>query len=291
MSATRRRTRPIRLVLALLVLATIAVAGGCDLGPKPYPESTGAPPARILEKGTVTVATAADLPPLSFKDKASGEIVGAEPELMAALAAEWGVEVEVVAAPRDRLLDLVGTGKADLAVGGIVDTVKAEPRQATFIDYFKPAVRIYTTAARGHAYPTAASLCDRSVAVVAAADKQLAELSATSCASIGRPAIRRVRVGSAAAGRQQLDQGRVDLVAQSAESYADLIKTQPGVYSGVLDPLPVGLFGVAVRDSDLDLVHAVLVGLGQVRESGTYDTILQRWHLGYGRTRLLVNGR
>ena len=274
------------------MLATMAVAGACDPGPRPYPESTGAPPSRVLERGTVTVATAADLPPLSFKDKTSGEIVGAEPELMAALAAEWGVKVELVAAPRDRLLELVGTGKADLAIGGLVDTVKAEPRQVTFIDYFKPAVRIYTTAARGQAYPTAVSLCGRSVAVAATVDeKQLAALSATSCAVTGRPAIRRVRVSSAAAGRQELDRGRVDLAAQSAESYADLIRTQPGLYSGVLDPLPTGLFGVAVRDSDLELIHAVLMGLEQVRESGTYDTILQRWHLGYGRTYLLVNGR
>ena len=264
--------------------------GGCDLGPPKLPDNLSTPPPVVLEKGTFTIATAADRPPMMFKDKASGEIVGADRELMIALAAEWKVELHVIEAPREQLLDLVASGKVDLAMGGVVDTVD-DQRKVTFVDYFKTGVRFYTTAGRLQDFGPEASLCDRSVAVASDIDdEQVSVFSEENCAQVDRPVIRRIRANSAKAARQLLDRGRVDLVAQNAESYAYLTMTHPGQYSGVLDPLPTGRYAVAVKTSDTELARAVVAGFVSLRAGDAYNDILRRWYLSYGRARPEING-
>lgn len=116
------------------------VLSGCYLVPPKLPDDLSTLPPAVPRKRTITIVTAADRPPMMFKDKTSGEIVGADRELMTALAAEWKTELRVIEAPRDQLLDLVASGKVDLAMGGVLDTVE-DQRKVTFVDYFKPGVR------------------------------------------------------------------------------------------------------------------------------------------------------
>lgn len=290
MPVRSRWNRPLGFLLAALTAIMTIVLSGCYLVPPKLPDDLSTPPPAVPRKRTITIATAADRPPMMFKDKTSGEIVGADRELMTALAAEWKTELRVIEAPRDQLLDLVASGKVDLAMGGVLDTVE-DQRKVTFVDYFKPGVRIYTTAGRLQDFGSKTSLCGRTVAVASDLDdQQVGVFSEENCAHLGRPVIRRVRANSAKSARQLLDRGRVDLVAHNAESYAYLTMTYPGQYSGVLDPLPTGRYAVAVKISDTELARAVVAGFVSLRAGDAYDDILRRWYLSYGRARPEING-
>ena len=83
------------------------------------------------------LVTTGQTPPYSYRDEATGEIVGAEIEIASAAAAKLGRPLEVRIAKFPELLPMVGSGEADLAASGITIT---EGRRQT-ADFSEP----YTT--------------------------------------------------------------------------------------------------------------------------------------------------
>ena len=83
------------------------------------------------------LVTTGQTPPYSYRDEATGEIVGAEIEIASAAAAKLGRPLEVRIAKFPELLPMVGSGEADLAATGITIT---EGRRQT-ADFSEP----YTT--------------------------------------------------------------------------------------------------------------------------------------------------
>ncbi len=83
------------------------------------------------------LVTTGQTPPYSYRDEATGEIVGAEIEIASAAAAKLGRPLEVRIAKFPELLPMVGSGEADLAASGI--TITERRRQTA--DFSEP----YTT--------------------------------------------------------------------------------------------------------------------------------------------------
>ncbi len=124
---------PLTGVLALGLLACAAPFGG-----DAPPTAATPPPTRlqqILERGELRVATSADLPPLTMRDK-SGEITGFEIELVRALADAMGLRVSFVVRPFADLLATLADGEADLVIAGMTMTPERNARVAFAGPYF-----------------------------------------------------------------------------------------------------------------------------------------------------------
>ncbi|MBR4674021.1 MAG: amino acid ABC transporter substrate-binding protein [Victivallales bacterium] len=78
--------------------------------------------------------TTAEMPPYSYMDKKTGEIVGEEINIARMAAAKLGRTLEIRTAKFPELLPMVSEGKADLAASGIIIT---EGRQQT-VDFSIP---------------------------------------------------------------------------------------------------------------------------------------------------------
>lgn len=104
-------------------MVALAVAG---CGGRPAPAAD--PDAPLV------LVTTAQTPPYSYRDEATGEIVGTEIEIARAAAEKTGHTLEIRIAKFPELLPMVGSGAADLAASGITIT---EGRRQT-VDFSEP---------------------------------------------------------------------------------------------------------------------------------------------------------
>lgn len=74
------------------------------------------------EEAPLVLLTTTDTPPYSYRDEATGEIVGVEIDIAREAAAKLGRELEVRQAKFPELLPMVSEGKADMAASTITIT-------------------------------------------------------------------------------------------------------------------------------------------------------------------------
>lgn len=100
------------LLLTVVALALIVLAGRAIFGPRDRVW------ARIQETGVWRVALDPSFPPFENVD-ADGRIAGLDPDLARAIAAQWGVRVEIVSLGFDELLDAVVADRVDSAISAL----------------------------------------------------------------------------------------------------------------------------------------------------------------------------
>ena len=91
-------------------------------------------PAAADPSAPLVLVTTGQTPPYSYRDEATGEIVGEEIEIARAAAEKTGHTLEIRIAKFPELLPMVGSGAADLAASGITIT---EGRRQT-VDFSEP---------------------------------------------------------------------------------------------------------------------------------------------------------
>ena len=120
--------KPIQRPLFAAFAAAIAfAAAGCGGGNRPPAPDPSAP---------LVLVTTGQTPPYSYRDEATGEIVGEEIAIALAAAGRLGRALEVRIARFPELLPMVAAGEADLAASGITIT---EGRRQT-VDFSEPFV-------------------------------------------------------------------------------------------------------------------------------------------------------
>ena len=77
---------------------------------------------------TLKMGTNATFPPYEFYDDATGEVVGIDAEVAAAICAKLGCELEIVDMDFDAIIPAVATGKIDFGMAGM--TVTEERKQS-----------------------------------------------------------------------------------------------------------------------------------------------------------------
>ncbi|WP_417218158.1 ABC transporter substrate-binding protein [Arthrobacter sp.] len=277
------------IALPLALAASIALSA-CVGGTTSASESSEGLPADIAASGKLKVGLSANLPPMEFKDE-SGKYVGADVDLQQELGKALGVDIEIVESPFDQLINSAQTGRVDLVMSGMSDTAERQ-KTADFVDYFKSEGRLFTTGKRAKDFTAADDICGKKIAVSGKTDyyAQVEALGKTECTDKGKPAIELLSTDSGTAARLQIDQGRADLAAQSAENLAYFEQTDPGKYKNVLDPLPSKPLGILVKKGNDQLSNAVLKALQIMHEDGTYDDVLKKWDIDYGAMEPTING-
>jgi len=95
----------------------------------------------MRERGTWRVGLDPSFPPFESLDE-SGEPVGFDLDLAAAMADEWGLEVEVVPIGFDSLLDALQTGQIDSVVSALPYDPRLTQNVAFSPPYFEAGVRL-----------------------------------------------------------------------------------------------------------------------------------------------------
>lgn len=279
--------------LPVLAAGLALIASGCqpEAAPDTAEEGSQDLPEVIAQTGTLRVGLSPDFPPMEYREEESGELTGVDVQLANALGAQLGVEIEFVEQAFDQLLNSVQTGRVDVVMSGLSDTVERQ-KTVDFVDYFKSQGRLYTLEADAADYTDATQTCGKTIAVSKKTDyyAQLQTFNKETCADAGKPEIELLPTDSGSAARLQLEQKRVDLAMQGQENLAYFEKKDASQFDIVLDPFPSKPFGIVLKKGDAELSTAILNGMTALAEDGSYAKILTENEMEYAIMTPALNG-
>jgi len=264
----------------LIVVATIAtMLGACgakpaptapppyQAKPTPTPEPTATPePTKAPMK--ITVATDATWPPFEFVDEKTKEFVGFDIDLMKAIAAEAGFEVEFVNVAWDSLLAGMATGQYDAACSAMTITEERK-KQFDFSDpYYNAgqliAVRVDETRINGPA--------DLAGKVVGA---QLGTTGAIEVGKIQGATLKNYDTVDLAF--LDLINGQIDAVVADNPLVTGYVAKYAGKIKSVGKPFTDEYYGIAVRKNAPEILAAINKGLKAVMDKGLIAQLEQKW--------------
>ncbi len=118
-------------IIALVLAALMAMTLLASCGPN------GKTLAEVTEAGKLTVATSPDFPP--FESLEGGEVVGIEVDIMELIAAELGVELEIVQMDFDSVLLGIQSAKYDCGMSGITASEDRKQNMLFTTPYYNAA--------------------------------------------------------------------------------------------------------------------------------------------------------
>ena len=288
MSRFTRALKP----LPVLAVGTVLLASACGTGNAASDKaSKSGLPAAVAQSGTLRVGMSPDFPPMEYIDEKTKKVVGVDVELSKALAKQLGVKVEIVQQSFDQLLNSVQTGRVDLVMSGLSDTVERQ-KTVDFIDYFGSQGRFYTLQSNAAKYTQPSDVCGKTLAVSKKTDyyEQAQDFDKKNCSGDGKAAIKLLPTDSGSAARLQLEQGRADVAIQGAENLAYFEKQDASKYEPVLSPLESTPFGIVMKKGDSKMSGAVLKAMNALVKSGTYQRLLTTNGMKYAVVTPALNG-
>ncbi|MER6105442.1 ABC transporter substrate-binding protein [Streptomyces sp. NPDC001832] len=259
-------------------------------------------PQEIKDKGVIKVGSDIAYPPVEFKDK-SGQTVGIDPDLGAALGKELGVTFQFENGTFDTLITGLRSKRYDLAMSSMTDTkdrqegIDSETKKKVgegvdFVDYFTAGVSIYTRKGDDQGIKTWADLCGKKIVVQrGTVSHDLAKSESKKCT--GGKKIAMETFDNDLLAQTRLRSGGADAGSSDFPVAAYTVKTSGGGkdFQIVGEQVEAAPYGIAVAKGNDQLVKAVQAALDAIIKSGEYGKILAKWGVEAGAvTEAKVNG-
>ncbi len=273
-------------LLSVLVLASM-VAAQCGApaapateAPKPAeaptatpapaaPTATPVPPtaAPKAELGTIKVGVNAEYPPFESVDS-SNNVVGFDPDLMAAIATAAGFKAEWVNTRWDGIFVALASGEFDAVMSAA--TITEERKQTVdFSDPYFNAGQVIAVK-QGSTIALPADLDGKKVGVQLGTTGDI-WVSQNTKAQV-------VRYDEVTLAFQALANGDVDAVVADGPTSIDVVKANPEMKIAVVGkPFTEEFYGIAVNKKRPEVLAAINKGLAAVKASGEYDKIYAKW--------------
>jgi polar amino acid transport system substrate-binding protein len=237
-------------------------------------------PKSIQESGIIKLATDAHYPPCESFAEDNVTMIGWEPDLWDALAKKLGVKVKPESINFDGLIPGVQSGRYDMAMECISDTLERE-KQVTFVDLSISINGIFALEG-SPVTDDPLSLCGLKSGAQKGTTfvQSVTDLLSPLCVKNGKPPIAASEFASADATILALLSRRVDFLVNDASAAAYIKKqsSQP-VKLLVPDVLPKLIGGPIVKKDNAELADALLAGTKALMEEGVYDRIMDKWDL------------
>lgn len=254
-----------RLFAGLLVMGLFAAACGDD-----DTESTA---AEVRDAGTVRIGVRNDNPPMSFVDD-DGAWIGFDVDLAAAMAAELGLEPELVVVDGTTRISFLQDDRVDMSIASMNHTRARDEAIDFSITYFWDNQSFLV---RTGTYSSIDELVGETVA--ANAGSSVIDSWREYSAERGEPDPEIVEFDDKLAAMQALRDGAV-------EGYSEDNITLLSLAAGdtALELLPGGhnpvQFGIGVAENQSDWRDEVNFALQDLWADGTYQEIYDRWFVG-----------
>ena len=253
------------IVVASMVL--MACAPKATPTPTPKPKPTAVPPTPVPTM-KITVATDATWPPFEYVDETTKEFAGFDIDLMKAIAAAAGFEVEFVNVAWDPLLAGMATGEYDAAISAMTIT-EERAKQWDFSDPYYVAGQLIAVGIGDDAIKAAADLAGKVVGA------QIGTTGAMEVENIAGATLR--TYDDIAQAFLDLINGQIDavladnpLVEGYVAKYSDELKT-------VGDLLSSEEYGIAVKKDAAEILAAINEGLAAVKAQGLLEELQYKW--------------
>ena len=227
----------------------------------------------VTEAGVVRVGVRNDNPPMSFIDE-DGKWVGFDLQLAEALAAEMGVELELVPVDGTTRISFLESGQVDMSVASMNHTRSRDEAIDFSITYFWDNQSFLV---RTGTYENIDELFGQRVA--ANAGSSVIDSWNSYVADAGGDPSEIVEFDDKLAAMQALRDGAVEGYSEDNITLLALAEGDPA-----LTLLPGGhnpvQFGVGVPENDSEWRDAVNLALQEVWKDGSYAELYDRWFVG-----------
>ncbi|QTE28833.1 basic amino acid ABC transporter substrate-binding protein [Pengzhenrongella sicca] len=259
----RTPTRRIGTLVALSAVAALALSA-CGGGDAPATSDSGVP---LVEAGKLIACTHLPYEPFEFND--GGTIVGFDVDVVAEIAADLDVELEVVDTPFEGIQtgEDLSTGKCDVAAAGMTITDVREEALDFSEPYFEATQALMVKADSDIA--TLADLEGKKLGVQAATTGEI-------YAQDEAPGAELVQFEDLALLQTAVQTGQVDAAINDNGVLLDFVSKNDDVQ--VVTEFDTGeQYGLGVKTGNADLLEAVNATLARLASDGTYDTIYEKW--------------
>jgi polar amino acid transport system substrate-binding protein len=262
-----------RIALLAATASLLAVASGA--GAQELPQ-------RILDAGSITVATNPNYAPIVYKDPATTELMGLDIDLGEAIAEELGVEIEWQETEFIQMLPSLQTGRVDMAMAGMSD-IASRRETVDFVDYMNSGAQFYTLTALAEEISEPSDLCGRTVGASRNTNwpNDIAAWSEENCVANGLDPIEVVGTEGSVDARTQLKSQRLDAAVQGNETLPYFQDLEPDTYVLIGEPFTRTLAGIPTLKSEEgeQIRDAVEGALKRLVESGRYAEVFASYGL------------
>lgn len=273
------------LLLAAVMVCTLAACSGTTLGSEnsmadksegSNVQTESTPESKSEKTPVYKVLTNATFPPFDTIDENTGEIIGFDMDLIAAIGEDQGFQVEFVDMAFESLIPAIETGNGDIIAAGMWS---GDPERIAKVDFSETywtdgaalLVKTENTAITGLDSLTA--------------DMKVATQIATNYADDLQAMVEEGTLGEAVildgfdTCVLQLINGDVDAVMAGASIVQAYMDKNPEALKVVGDKASYEDLGFAVQKGNAELLEKINAGLANVKENGTYDELLKKWGL------------
>lgn len=273
------------LLLAAVMVCTLAACSGTTPGSEnsmadksegSNVQTESTPESKSEKTPVYKVLTNATFPPFDTIDENTGEIVGFDMDLIAAIGEDQGFQVEFVDMAFESLIPAIETGNGDIIAAGMWS---GDPERIAKVDFSETywtdgaalLVKTENTAITGLDSLTA--------------DMKVATQIATNYADDLQAMVEEGTLGEAVildgfdTCVLQLINGDVDAVMAGASIVQAYMDKNPEALKVVGDKASYEDLGFAVQKGNAELLEKINAGLANVKENGVYDELVEKWEM------------
>jgi polar amino acid transport system substrate-binding protein len=273
-----RQARSVVLLL-FVSLSFSSVLGACQSSSPsarsgaPEPAAVGASRLQqILASGTLRVGLSGDQPPFNLTAR-DGRIVGFEVDIVEALGAAMGLDVQLVQMPFEELLPALERGELDLVMSGVTITAERNARVAFVGPYFVSGKSLLTRT------PAIAEV--GSFAALDVPGRTYVTLAGSTSEALAREQMPRARIVTTPdyeRGVEQVRSGQADaLIADYAICQVSVWRNPDAGLLTLGTPLTAEPLGIALPPDDPLLVNLVDNHLRTLEYTGVLTQFKVRW--------------
>ncbi|MDK2892000.1 basic amino acid ABC transporter substrate-binding protein [Methanohalophilus sp.] len=254
------------LKITMLALVIFAIAASGCTG-----DQTGDTIEETEEIPLYYVGTEPTFPPFEYTDE-TGEIIGFDIDLIKAIAADQGFEVEIQPIGFDALIPALQGGNIDIAASGMTITEEREKE----VDFSAPYINAGLALAVAADNDEILGVDDLQGKIAAVQVGTTGSMKAHELLDAG--ILSEVKEFSTVdVVMMELISGGADVVINDLPVTEAYIKQQPGKIKIVDDKLTSESYGFAVKEGNKELLDMINTGLQNVIADGTYDELLAKY--------------
>jgi len=237
-------------------------------------------PSSLRSAGTVSVASDATYPPMESITPGTTTIVGADPDLGAALGTVLGIPFQFQNVTFDKILLGLSSGQYDLGMSAFTDE-KSREQTVDFVDYMKAGTSFVTPVSSTLSLTTLDQICGLTVSVESGTTEQSdAQGQSKKCTSAGKKAVTVLAFPTQSQANLALSAGRAEAMMADTPVAAYQVQLSNGKFKlgGAYGVAP---YGIAIPKNS-GMVKPIQDAMNKLIQTGVYAKILQKWGLQTG---------
>jgi polar amino acid transport system substrate-binding protein len=282
----RRRSSGIMLVGVLIALTLLLAACGNSTStgssnvPTPNTKTpTVTPPNDLLTPGTLTVGSDTTYPPQEYIDTTTHQAAGFDVDLITTIAQRMGLQAKVETTNFNTIINSLSAKRFDVVISAVSITPDRQ-KLADFIPYFSAGESLLVQNGNPMHITNVSQLCGLNVGVQNGTIEQTdLQTASTACTKAGKPAIHITALTNQTDVIQLLATNRVVATYQDSPVTDYYIKLHPGQFVVGGSVVNAGPEGIVIRKGDTSMFNAVQSAFNELKASGAYHALIQKWGL------------